>query len=52
LTNELLLEFLRKEGLVLVLKKPDRITFAAHMHFIVSDKNNVNIKRNIREMTR
>jgi hypothetical protein len=32
-------------------EKPDQISFATHMHFIVSDKNNVNFKRNIGERT-
>jgi hypothetical protein len=27
-------------------EKPDRTSFATHMHFIVSDKNNVNFKTN------
>jgi hypothetical protein len=33
-------------------EKPDQASFATHMHFIVSDKNNVNFKRNIGERTR
>jgi hypothetical protein len=32
-------------------EKPDQISFATNMHFILSDKNNVNFKRNIREKT-
>ena len=30
---------------------PDQTSFAIHMHFIVSDKNHVNFKRNIGERT-
>jgi hypothetical protein len=32
-------------------EKPDQTSFATHMHFIVSDKNNINFKRNTGERT-
>jgi hypothetical protein len=33
-------------------EKPDQTSFATHMRFIVSDKNNANFKRNIGERAR
>jgi hypothetical protein len=32
-------------------EKLDETSFATHMHFIVSDKSNVNFKRNVGERT-
>jgi hypothetical protein len=40
----------RRPGVSTEKKTPDRTSFATNMHFIVSDKNNVNFKGNIREL--